>query len=107
MRCRPQLTVREPLKGTKSVQCQCDIRERVLKFGDDVCAWSAKAPVCVNDSQLINSSSSTVVGPSKQILINKGDKSDVLREVVVSKVTNILLKLSLMQKMYVLRAFRK
>jgi transposase InsO family protein/predicted aspartyl protease len=87
MRCRPQLTVREPLKGTKSVQCQCDIRERVLNFDDDVCAWSAKAPVCVNNSQLINSSSSTVVGPSKPILMNKDDKSDVLREVVVSKVT--------------------
>jgi predicted aspartyl protease len=87
MRCRPQLTVREPLKGTKSVQCQCDVRERVLNFDDDVCAWSARAPVCVNNSQSINSSSSTVVGPSKAILINKEDKSDVLREAVVSKVT--------------------
>jgi transposase InsO family protein/predicted aspartyl protease len=87
MRGRPQLTVREPLKGMKSVQCQCDIRESVVKFGESACVWSDRAPVCVNNSRLIDSSSSPVVNLSKQSFMANVDKNSV-RSQHVSKVND-------------------
>jgi predicted aspartyl protease len=87
MRCRPQLTVRESLKGTRSVQCQCDIRESVMKSGVNACLWSDRTPVCVNDSRLINSNASTVIVPSKQILTPEVDVNVVSRGAAASQET--------------------